>query len=198
MTMTTQEQDLRIGILNTLLTTPHRELQKIYPVHEELIGRDPRFYVHLAAWYNDHGDVRDHKEMFIINLVLSDFDGHRDAGLAMLRELPPYQLVRVVDFISGSKKTRKLRKGEQCLQPDRNARQPARRLFGTAPAVQKPADSGKVTIENGLFRNVPRAVKTEVARYLREREADADWFDSSVLSARKAMKRLYCAAAHPP
>ena len=28
-------------------------------------------------------------------------------------------------------------------------------------------------------------------RYLREREADADWFDSSVLVARKALKRMY-------
>ena len=34
-------------------------------------------------------------------------------------------------------------------------------------------------------------MKTEVTRYLRERETDDDWFDSSVLVARKAMKRLY-------
>ena len=33
--------------------------------------------------------------------------------------------------------------------------------------------------------------KTEITRYLREREADAEWFDSSVLVARKAIKRLY-------
>src|SRR5205085_1905880 len=45
--------------------------------------------------------------------------------------------------------------------------------------------------EFGLFRNVPRSVKTEVARYLAEREADPDWFDSTVLTARKALKRLY-------
>ena len=45
--------------------------------------------------------------------------------------------------------------------------------------------------EFGLFRNPPRALKTEITRYLREREADADWFDGSVLVARKAIKRLY-------
>ena len=45
--------------------------------------------------------------------------------------------------------------------------------------------------ETGLFRNPPRSLRTEVTRYLREREADADWFDGSVLAARKAMKRLY-------
>src|SRR3954449_3245755 len=43
----------------------------------------------------------------------------------------------------------------------------------------------------GLFRNPPRALKTEITRYLREREVDADWFDGSVLVARKAIKRLY-------
>src|SRR5438128_3396199 len=103
------EQDLRLEILNTLLTTPHRKLEAIWPIHREMVGGDPRFYVRLAAWYADHGDVRDHKEMFVINLALSDFDGHRDVGLAMLRALPPYEVVRVVDFIHGRKTTRKVK-----------------------------------------------------------------------------------------
>src|SRR6476620_1796513 len=103
------EQDLRLTILNSLLTTPHRELAKVWPLHQEMVQKDPRFYVRLGAWYHDHGDVRDHKEMFIINLVLSDFEGHRDVGLALLRELPPYEVVRVLDFIHGRKKTRKVK-----------------------------------------------------------------------------------------
>src|SRR5437868_13188695 len=101
--MANTEQDLRLGLLNTLLTTPHRQLDQIWPVHAEIVGQDPRFYVRLAAWYNDHGDVRDHKEMFIVTLALSTFPGHRDVGLAMLRELPPYQVGRVIDFIHGRK-----------------------------------------------------------------------------------------------
>ena len=79
------EQDLRLALLNTLLSTPHRELAQVHPLHKQIIEQDPRFYVRLAAWYADHGDVRDHKEMFVITLVLSDFEGHRDVGLAMLR-----------------------------------------------------------------------------------------------------------------
>ena len=194
--MTTKEQDLRLDILNTLLTTPHRELDKIWPVHSELIGKDPRFYVRLAAWYADHGDVRDHKEMFIVNLVLSDFPGHRDVGLAMLRSLPPYQVVRVVDFVGGRKKTRKMRKGEEkqaLAQASKGARRIiAQKLFGGKPDETETADQpSTITEEFGLFRNIPRAMKTEVTRYLREREADPDWFDGSVLNARKAMKRLY-------
>src|SRR6516165_6186033 len=106
--MATAERDLRLEILNTLLTTPHRKLEQIWPVHKSLVERDPRFYVRLAAWYHDHGDVRDHKETFIVALVLSSFEGHRDVGLALLRGLPPYQVVRVLDFVHGRKQTRKV------------------------------------------------------------------------------------------
>ncbi len=164
------ERDLRLTILNTLLTTPHRQLQQIYPIHSDMVQKDPRFYVRLAAWYTDHGDVRDHKEMFIINLVLSAFEGHRDVGLALLRNLPPYQVARVLDFIHGRKRTQ------------------------GAPAANAPP----VIQEFGLFRNPPRALRTEITRYLREREAEADWFDSTVLVARKAVKRLYALLHIPP
>src|SRR6185369_15365952 len=74
----------------------------------ELVKQDPRFYVRLAAWYADHGDVRDHKEMFVAMLALSDFPGHRDVGLAMLRQFPPYEVARVLDFVHGRKTTRKV------------------------------------------------------------------------------------------
>ena len=195
--MSTREQDLRLEILNTLLTTPHRDLAKIWPVHSDLIARDPLFYAHLAAWYSDNGEVRDHQEIFIVALALSKFEGHRDVGLALLRGLPPYQVARVVDFISGRKKTRKLKKGETgraAARGTREARQRSvRRLLATSGsrATQAVAAAETVTEDFGLFRNVPRAMRTEVARYLREREGDAEWFDSSVLIARKAMKRLY-------
>jgi hypothetical protein len=168
------EQDLRLEILNTLLTTPHRRLDTIWPVHEGMAKSDPRFYVRLAAWYNDQGEVRDHKEMFVVTLLLSRFEGHRDVGLALLRGLPPYQIVRVLDFIHGKKTTRKVR-----VAAGRRA-QPA---DAPAPAT---------TVEEfGLFKNPPRALRTEITRYLREREADAEWFDSTALIARKALKRLY-------
>ena len=194
--MTNTETDLRLSMLNSLLTCPHRKLGLVYPLHAELAAADPRFYVRLAAWYADHGDVRDHKEMFVVTLALSDFPGHRDAGLAMLRELPPYQVGRVVDFIHG-------RKEDVAIEVDKKPddvpagafrpkvdRAPAK---GKKPGKLKAAEGGTVTLTDtfGLFRNVPRSLKTEVVRYLREREADADWFDSTALTARKTLKRLY-------
>src|SRR5262249_62045482 len=81
---------------------------------------------------------------------------HWDTGLALLRQLPPYEVVRIVDFIHGTHQT--MAEGE---------------------------------VERGLKRNLPRSLRTEVCRYLREREANPDWFDSTVLVARKALKRLY-------
>lgn len=102
------ERDLRLEMLNTLLTTPRRQLDQLWPLHQDMVGKDPPFYVRLAAWYNDHGDVRDHKELFVVALVLSEFPGHRDVGLALLREMPPYQVGRVVDFIHGTRRTKQV------------------------------------------------------------------------------------------
>lgn len=165
------ERELRAELLNTLLTTPHRNLAALHPVHEEMIEQDPLFYVHLAAWYADQGAVRDHKEMFVSMLSLSEFEGHRDVGLALLRRLPPYEVARVIDFIKGREVVKE-------------------RLLGR----QRRRGKQKVEIIRervGLFRNVPRSMKTEITHYLREREENEKSFDRVAMTARKALKRLY-------
>src|SRR5919108_5458563 len=97
--MLTTERDLRLEMLNSLLTTPHRQLEQVAAVHAEMAQRDPLFYGHLAAWYQANGDVRDHKEVFVGNLLTSELPEHRDAGFVLLQEFPPYQVARVVDFM---------------------------------------------------------------------------------------------------
>ncbi|MEZ4884507.1 MAG: hypothetical protein R3E32_07245 [Chitinophagales bacterium] len=97
--MTKNERDLRLDMLNSLLTTPHRDLGKVAELHSDMLELDPLFYGHLAVWYQYNGDVRDHKEVFIANLLTSDESVFRDAGFALLQELPPYQVARVVDFM---------------------------------------------------------------------------------------------------
>lgn len=165
------EQDQRLTMLNSLMTTPHRDIDAVHTVHRSIITTDPLFYSHLAAWYfNGHGEVRDHQEVFVTNLCLSNFEGHRDVGLALLRNMPPYQVCRIADYISG----KKIKK------------------------VTKVGDTSTVAlVDYGLFKPLPNSFKTEVTRYLRDREADEDWFDSCVLTARKYMKRLY-ALCHVP
>src|SRR6266496_581336 len=97
--MNTMERDIRLEMLNSLLTTPHRELAQVAKLHAEMIQRDPLFYGHLAVWYQRNGDVRDHKEEFVANLLASALTEHRGAGFVLLQEFPPYQVARIVDFM---------------------------------------------------------------------------------------------------
>ncbi|MDY6897888.1 MAG: hypothetical protein SWZ49_07380, partial [Cyanobacteriota bacterium] len=97
--MNTAEKDLRLELINTLLTTPHRELEKVAEFHKIIIELDPLFYGHLAIWYQINGDVRDHKEVFVGHLLTSNIEEHRDAGFVMLQQFPPYQVARIVDFM---------------------------------------------------------------------------------------------------
>lgn len=97
--MNNTERDLRLEMLNSLLTTPHRQLEQVAEIHKLIVELDPIFYGHLAVWYQRHGDVRDHKEVFVAYLLTSDLTEHRDAGFMMLQEFPPYQVARVVDFM---------------------------------------------------------------------------------------------------
>lgn len=97
--MNNPERDLRLEMLNSLLTTPHRKLEQVAEIHKLIVEVDPIFYGHLAVWYQRNGDVRDHKEVFVAHLLTSDLVDHRDAGFLMLQEFPPYQVARVVDFM---------------------------------------------------------------------------------------------------
>ncbi|MEM9996077.1 MAG: hypothetical protein AAF809_00115 [Bacteroidota bacterium] len=98
-TMTGTERDLRLELLNALLTTPHRQLGLVADRHAYLLDRDPVFYGHLAVWYHREGQVRDHKEVFTAMLLKSGRADHREAGFMLLQDLPPYQVARVVDFM---------------------------------------------------------------------------------------------------
>jgi hypothetical protein len=171
------ENDVRLSILNTLLTTPHRDLDALWPLHAEMVKRDARFYPRLAAWYFDKGEVRDHKEVFVAALALSDFPGHREVGLALLRRLPPYEVARIVDFIHGDKKADEKNEKRKKGKKDKKAKKGDAKHAKLAP--------------RGLFKNIPRSMKTEVERYIREREADPETFDMAALHGRKVLKRLY-------
>ena len=184
------EQDLRLSLLNTLLTTPHRDLNALYPIHREMIESDPRFYVRLAAWYGESGDVRDHREMFVCNLCLSKFDGHREVGLALLRKMPPYQVARVVDFIKGTPA-----RAPKSTKPKEQKKSFVDKILRSTKARKANERSVKKAAEKAVARglgvNVPRSMKTEIEGYLRSRENDAKAFDGATLHARSALKRLY-------
>ncbi len=97
--MDASERDLRLDMLNSLLTTPHRELSQTAELHDLMRDLDALFYGHLAVWYQKKGRVRDHQELFIAHLLISAWPDQRDAGFALLQTLPPYQVARVVRFL---------------------------------------------------------------------------------------------------
>jgi len=97
--MSTTENDARLDLLNSLLTTPHRELSQFAEMHQFIMTLDPLFYGHLAVWYQNKGEVRDHHEVFIAHLLTSDLPEHREAGFVLLQKLPPYQVARVINFM---------------------------------------------------------------------------------------------------
>ncbi|MBX9668708.1 MAG: hypothetical protein K2X93_13865 [Candidatus Obscuribacterales bacterium] len=96
------EQDYRLSIMNVLLRTPHRDVAPYIPLFTDVHQRDPLFFIRLGAWYYDNGTVHDLKQLFIAFLATSKFsDEFRDAGLALLEKLPPYQVERVTRMIKG-------------------------------------------------------------------------------------------------
>jgi hypothetical protein len=91
------EHDVRIQILNSFLTTPHRKLEELAPLHTNALERDPLFYGHLAPWYFDKGEVRDHKLLFVAHLATSNYPEFRGAAWMLLQQLAPYEVARVLD-----------------------------------------------------------------------------------------------------
>lgn len=93
------EKDLRLSVLNSLLTSPQGQVAETALLHGECRQLDPIFYAHMAVWYQKEGSVRDHAELFVANLLISEFPSHREAGAALLQEFPPFQVQRVVQHL---------------------------------------------------------------------------------------------------
>jgi hypothetical protein len=166
----------RLALLNSLLTCPHRKLELFFNLHKQICEKDPRFYMRLASWYDENGEVMDHKESFIINLITSQFDGHRNIGLALLERKSPKNISRILRFINGTYVPNYVEKTEV--------------KNGVSKKVRS-INKATPKVKFGLFKNLPRSLRSEVGYYLKDREADSEWFDSTVFSARKSMKELY-------
>lgn len=91
------ETDVRVKILNSFLTTPHRKLEELAPLHVSALENDPLFYGHLAPWYFAKGEVRDHKLLFVAHLATSSYPEFREAAWVLLQQLAPYEVARVLD-----------------------------------------------------------------------------------------------------
>jgi hypothetical protein len=93
----TTERDVRLQILNSFLSTPHRQLEQLAPLHGDALARDPLFYSRLALWYFETSEVRDHKALFAAHLLTSEYPEFREAGWVLLQEMAPFEVARVLD-----------------------------------------------------------------------------------------------------
>lgn len=159
------EQDFRLQILNLLLQTPHKNFEPYLPLFKHVAGSDPLFFAHLGTWYFKNGSVRDLKHLFIAYLALSDpnsWPEHREAAHALLQELPPFEVEATFRILKGYYRIEKHTKGKTTK-----------------------------TFVKGLANNIPRAFKTAVQQYLRQRESNRQFFDSCAVRAAGPMKTLY-------
>jgi hypothetical protein len=175
------EKDIRIDIMNSILRCPHRDLDKIQSIHDEMRKKDPVFYAHLGSWYFKNGEIRDHKQAFSSNLIVDDFLDNREVGLAMLRLFPVFLKRKVIAFIKGHKVKMKTKTGKILKIGNK--------------AIEEVKIDTKVI---GMFKNLPSSVKTEISGYLRNLESDNDWFDSVLMNNYKDLRTLYALAQLKP
>lgn len=93
------ETSARHALIDAFMVASHGDLKGLSAIHDRAIGEDPLLYGPLARWYQKHGAIRDHHELFVAHCLASPFPEHREHGLVLLQTLRPYQVARVVRFL---------------------------------------------------------------------------------------------------
>jgi len=177
-----QEQDIRIEMLNSFLSSPHRDTEKAVEIHKNLQEQDPLFYSHLASWYEKNGDIRDHKEVFASMLIVDPYIENREVGLGLWQKQPAYMKRRILGFVKG----KKVKVSQKTNEKVRNKK---------GKQVSKRVSTVKTV---GLFKNVPTAFKNETIKYLRWLEKDNDKFDQVAGRNFDDLKALYASLRVKP
>lgn len=92
------ERNHRLELVHSFMRKSHGRLAGLKSLHQQALASDPLFYAHLARWYQTHGTIRDHHEVFPAHLLRCDFPEFRDHGRVLLQYLRPYQVARVVRY----------------------------------------------------------------------------------------------------
>lgn len=168
------EVDIRVRILNSFMSCPHRDTDQIKRIHEEIREQDPLFYSHLACWYLKKGEVRDHNEVFAAMLITDSYIDNREVGLALFRRHAIFMKDRILGFIRGKKVKIRVKTGKNLMKKGKSI--------------------SEVRMEEkfvGMKNSTPSSFETEVKNYLRWLESDNSRFDSTALKNRADLKNLY-------
>lgn len=91
------ERDVRIDIIQSILNTPHKNIDPLVPVHESAENADPLFYAKMAIWYKQNGNIRDHNKLFAARTVTSQFEEFRDLGVYLMQSMPVREVKNTVE-----------------------------------------------------------------------------------------------------
>ncbi|MDD5650180.1 MAG: VWA domain-containing protein [Candidatus Nanoarchaeia archaeon] len=168
------EKDIRVDILNSFMTCPHRDTNELKKIHSEMREKDPIFYSHLASWYKKNGDLRDHNEVFTSMLLTDPFLENREAGIALFQQQAIFMKSKIIGFIKGKKIVIREKTGKKIKLGKKT--------------VDEIKNNNKVV---GIIKNIPNSLKTEISNYLKWLEIDNNRFDSIALKNFKDLKHLY-------
>jgi len=109
------EISARHSLIQSFLEASHGNLARLKPKHEQALQQDPGLYAPLSRWYQQHGTLRDHHQLFTAHLLTSREAEFRDHALVMAQTLRPYQMARVVRYVKENlqKSNRTLRSAVQ-------------------------------------------------------------------------------------
>jgi hypothetical protein len=174
----TQEEDIRLSMLNSFMTCSHRDTVELNKLHAELQKKDPTFYSHLAAWYQRHGELRDHKEIFSARLITDEYLPNRETGLALFQRHPFFLKFKIFNFIKGKDVKIRTKTGKKIVVEIKNKK--------------KTIDEVKIDKKHvGLDKNIPSSFLTELTRYLSWLESHPTEFDTIAMRNSSDLKALY-------
>lgn len=92
------ERSPRDLLIASFTEASHGKLESLTVRHQDALLNDPLLYVHLSRWYQQHGTLRDHHQLFAAHLLGSSDAEFRAHAMVLLQTLRPYQVARVVRY----------------------------------------------------------------------------------------------------
>jgi len=173
----TPEEDIRLQLLNSFMTCPHRDTVELNKFHNALQSQDPVFYSHLASWYQRHGDLRDHKEVFSARLIVDSYLPNREVGLALFQQHPFFLKSKIFNFIKGKDVKIRVKTGKKITLKGKK---------------KKAIDEVKIEMKHvGLDKNIPTSFVNEMKKYLAWLEMHPEQFDVVAMRNSRDLKALF-------
>lgn len=85
-------------LLDAFLLPGHGRLEELGKLHQRALETDPLFYGPLSRWYAEHGNMRDHHELFVAHLMAAPDPALRAHATVQMQPMRAYQVQRIVRY----------------------------------------------------------------------------------------------------